>query len=371
MEITQKILLKSYNKYFNKKFIEYFIIPMGGTALGAIRHSDFIPWDDDMDFFITPQSFKKLRKCDDIFLLEPFTKYNSLGMAKALIPDYTTKEFGLRKEDISFANVDLMILCEASSYFTAIIKFYIIRFSVITGVLKRKYGLDFNILFRFTRFLIFKEVKNKKYAFHAVGRAGHKNAIYPYNWFNSSGLVKFNNTNLVNYNGIHNYLIKRYGKSYLNLPSEETKKIYKKHTLGYLNNSNITLLVDGIGVLWEKKIWEEFNKLECNPRIFNFLKNYPGKIIICTNIPLESVNIDFPIYSTNGIYSKLDDQYFKGLFKKFSITKQNFVYIEHDDNVYNKYKNLFEILKWDNKLDVIDAFFVKLSKKLHKLNNIN
>ena len=53
-DVQMKILevMKFIDKVCRKNDITYFI--MGGTALGAVRHGGFIPWDDDLDIFMSP-----------------------------------------------------------------------------------------------------------------------------------------------------------------------------------------------------------------------------------------------------------------------------------------------------------------------------
>lgn len=51
-------LLLELDDICNEYDIDYFL--SGGTALGAIRNQCFLPWDDDIDLFITRDNWKKL-----------------------------------------------------------------------------------------------------------------------------------------------------------------------------------------------------------------------------------------------------------------------------------------------------------------------
>jgi len=60
---VQAQILKNYGVFRNiceKHHLRYFGI--GGTALGAVRHKGFIPWDDDMDVAMPYEDFCKFRE---------------------------------------------------------------------------------------------------------------------------------------------------------------------------------------------------------------------------------------------------------------------------------------------------------------------
>ena len=52
-------LLTEFDDICKKYDINYFLA--AGTALGAVRHHRFLPWDDDMDLYITRDNWNKLR----------------------------------------------------------------------------------------------------------------------------------------------------------------------------------------------------------------------------------------------------------------------------------------------------------------------
>ena len=53
-------LLSQLQRVFEKYEIQYFAY--AGTALGAVRHNGFIPWDDDIDLIVSRENFEKLCK---------------------------------------------------------------------------------------------------------------------------------------------------------------------------------------------------------------------------------------------------------------------------------------------------------------------
>ena len=53
-------ILKDFADLCEKYSIDYF--GMGGTAIGAIRHGGFIPWDDDIDVGLTRKNYNKFLK---------------------------------------------------------------------------------------------------------------------------------------------------------------------------------------------------------------------------------------------------------------------------------------------------------------------
>lgn len=60
-QVQNKILetMKYIDALCRQNGIAYYI--MGGTALGAVRHGGFIPWDDDLDIFMTPDQYAKFK----------------------------------------------------------------------------------------------------------------------------------------------------------------------------------------------------------------------------------------------------------------------------------------------------------------------
>ena len=71
------IMLKEFDSFCKENDIKYSL--SGGWLLGAIRHNGFIPWDDDLDFFMPRKDYEKLaelwpRYADERYFLSKSNK---------------------------------------------------------------------------------------------------------------------------------------------------------------------------------------------------------------------------------------------------------------------------------------------------------
>lgn len=74
------ILLREIDRVCNKYGLRYYLIC--GALLGAVRHHDLIPWDDDVDIAMPREDYKKLKKVASLEWKNSdfcFVKYNELG----------------------------------------------------------------------------------------------------------------------------------------------------------------------------------------------------------------------------------------------------------------------------------------------------
>ena len=60
IQLAELDMLLAFDKFAKKYNIRYFLY--AGTALGAVRHKGFIPWDDDIDIAISRTEYNKLIK---------------------------------------------------------------------------------------------------------------------------------------------------------------------------------------------------------------------------------------------------------------------------------------------------------------------
>lgn len=248
-DVQNKILeiMKYIDFLCRKNNITYFI--MGGTALGAIRHGGFIPWDDDLDIFMTPDQYSKfkhvlIRQNNSIYVLQEWrTTPDYLEYAKIRMNGTTFVEENFKdKKDMHHGiYVDIMILHKVPDIkLIQKVVYYESKFVTLYGLSQRNWKPKskgqfvalklLNILPRqwiakvcYKQIYKYDSVKsNFKYCYW-ITPAKFKNGLFDASFFSNPIDVIFEDTKLLCSDKIKQYLEYRYG-NYEKLPSESERK---------------------------------------------------------------------------------------------------------------------------------------------------
>lgn len=91
-------MMKDLDALFVRHQITYYLT--GGSALGAVRHEGFIPWDDDVDFGMMRNDYKKLlevkSELEDKYVIQCFTTHDEYNV---LIPAMKIRKKGTYCEE--------------------------------------------------------------------------------------------------------------------------------------------------------------------------------------------------------------------------------------------------------------------------------
>lgn len=241
-----------FENFCKENGITYYL--MGGSALGAIRHLGFIPWDDDFDVFMDRDNYLKFIQIAK----------SKLDTSKYYFQEEDTEEWPLffskiRMNNTTFIEKDIVdremhhgiyidIMCLNYAYNNKLLRYfqYIVARILSSSALSKKGYITKSktkkIILVISRFLTFgplkkillmmvriKKPKKLSLTAHFFGRAPFLKTTFPVDFLSTPRYVPFEDLLLPVPKEVERYLAIRYGSNYMKLPTKKEKDKYPSH----------------------------------------------------------------------------------------------------------------------------------------------
>ena len=268
--VQEKILetMKFIDMLCREHGIVYYI--MGGTALGAVRHGGFIPWDDDLDIFMTPDQYQKFKSVFEKvnsrqFVIQEWrtdSKYLEYAKVRMNGTTFIEEHFKDRKNMHHGIYVDIMILHKVTENRLIQKMVYVeSKFVTLYGLSQRNWApksksqalvlsslkiMPCKLITRLAYSHIYRYDDRKssfKYCYW-ITPAKFRNGLFDRSFFEHPVDIPFEDTVLMGSKKIKEYLEYRYG-DYMKLPSAEQQKA-AVHAMIFDTQKNYTEYLENI-----------------------------------------------------------------------------------------------------------------------------
>lgn len=242
-------LLEEFDRVCRKHNIRYVVF--AGTALGAVRHHDFIPWDDDLDVALLREDYEKLMQIDDLewqdeyYLQREYSEHWPIHFSKLRKNHTTCLEKYHPKDNKTHQGIyiDIFPIDNASDnplirklqFFASKIvqaKSFWLRGYETTSILKKAVMLLSGVLplQLFHNMVTLRRNKDTKmvHSFLA-GSIRYEKGIFERKWITDTVNIPFNNMKVPVSSYYHDLLTMQYG-DYMSLPQEEERRC-KTHAI--------------------------------------------------------------------------------------------------------------------------------------------